>query len=211
MQQHKKVALLIESDYYEPEIFYYQHRFAEEGIELHLLTRLWEQPSMTFRGHEYHIPLECRESFETIDDEQLRTFSAVIVPSGMVADRLRYTEDIKCLPPAVTFLQRAFAERSIIKGIICHGLWLLAPVPELVKGRTVVVHNNLLGDAHNMGATYKDEDVVVDDDLVTARTGEHCHLFARTIIDLLARHPSNNGSAYDNSSEVDVHIPKHWL
>jgi protease I len=49
-----------------------------------------------------------------------------------------------------------------------------------------VVHNNLLGDAKNMGAIYVDQDVVVDGDLVTARTGGHCHLFARRIIDMLA-------------------------
>ena len=37
-----------------------------------------------------------------------------------------------------------------------------------------------------MGAVYVDQDVVVDDDLVTGRTGGHCHLFARKIIDLIA-------------------------
>ena len=36
-----------------------------------------------------------------------------------------------------------------------------------------------------MGAIYTDEDVVVDGDLVTARTGGHCHLFAHRIIELL--------------------------
>jgi protease I len=103
----------------------------------------------------------------------------------MVADRLRYTEDIEKLPPATEFLKRAFAEPGIIKGIICHGMWLAAPAPELVRGRRVVAHNNLLGDVRNMGATYIDEDVVVDGDLVTGRTGGHCHLFARKIIELL--------------------------
>ena len=49
-----------------------------------------------------------------------------------------------------------------------------------------MVHNNLLGDAKNMGAQYVNADVVVDRDLVTARTGAHCHLFARKIIDMLA-------------------------
>jgi protease I len=62
----------------------------------------------------------------------------------------------------------------------------LAPVPELVRGRNIVLHNNLLGDAKNMGARYVNEDVVVDDDLVTGRSGGHCHLFARRIIDILA-------------------------
>jgi len=182
----KKIAVLIESDFYEKEIFYYEHRFPEEGVELHFLTRLWGQPYITFKGHEEHYPFECRESFENMSDETLRSYSAIIVPSGIVSDRLRYTEDPNKIPPATEFLKRAFAEKSIIKGIICHGMWLVAPTPELVRGRRVVAHNNLLGDVKNMGAVYVDEDVVVDGDLVTARTGGHCHLFARKIIDVLS-------------------------
>ena len=60
----KKIAVLMESDYYEPEIWYYQHRFAEEGAEVHLLSRLWGNESLTFLGHEYRAPIEVRESFE---------------------------------------------------------------------------------------------------------------------------------------------------
>jgi protease I len=182
-----KIAVLIESDFYEKEIFYYEHRFPEAGLDVHFLSRLWGQPSLTFYGHEYKVPLECHESFEHMDDAMLRSYAAIIVPSAIVADRLRYTEDIAQLPPAAVFLQRAFAEKDILKGIICHGMWLVAPVPELVRGRRVVVHNNLLGDVKNMGAIYTDADVVVDGDLVTARTGGHCHLFARTIIELLTK------------------------
>ena len=181
----RKIGILIESDYYEPEIHYYQHRFAEEGAEVHLLTRLWGQPRLTFLGHEARMPLEVSESFEKITDAELATYAAVIVPSGMVSDRLRYTEDVTKLPPATEFMQRAFARPGVIKGIICHGMWLVAPTPELVRGRRVVVHNNLHGDAINMGAEYVNEDLVVDGDLVTARTGAHCHLLARQIIDML--------------------------
>lgn len=181
----KKVAVLIESDFYEKEIFYYEHRFPEEGIELHFLSRLWGQPYLTFKGHEEHYPFECHESFENMSDEELRSYSAVIVPSGIVSDRLRWTEDVSKLPPAVDFLKRAFAEPNIIKGIICHGLWLTSPAPELIRGRKLVCHNNLLGDARNYGAVYVDQDVVVDGDLVTARTGGHCHLLARQIIEMM--------------------------
>ena len=184
--QGKKIAILIESDFYEKEIFYYRLRFPEEGAEVHFLSRLWGQPTLTFKGHEYHIPFECHESFEGMDDETLRGYSALIVPSAIVADRLRYTEDIGRLPPATQLLKRAFAEKGIVKGIICHGMWLVAPLPELVRGRRVVAHNNLLGDVRNMGAIYTDQDVVVDGDLITARTGDHCHLFARAIIDAIA-------------------------
>jgi protease I len=181
----KRIAVLIESDYYEPEIWYYARRFPEEGAEVHFLTRLWGQERLTFTGHEWKVPFEVDETFEEMDDDTLRSYAAVIVPSGMVSDRLRYTEDVNKLPPATEFLRRAFNEPTVLKGIICHGMWLVAPLPELVRGRPVVAHNNLLGDVRNMGAIYTDEDVVVDRDLVTGRTGGHCHLFARRIIDLL--------------------------
>ena len=187
MLKGKKIGILIESDYYEPEIWYYKFRFAEESIDVHFLSRLWGLKSITFKGHEYHLPFECNESFENMDEATLKSYSAIIVPAGMVADRLRYTEDINKLPAAVEFLKRAFAQENIIKGIICHGLWLVALVPELVKGRKLVVHNNLLGDAKNMGAVYVDQDVVVDQDLVTARTGGHCNLFAQKIIELISK------------------------
>jgi protease I len=179
----KKIGILVESDYYEPEIWYYQHRFAEEGAEAQFLTRMWGQSSLMFQGHEWRVPFECHQSFEGRDPKE---FAAIIVPSGMVSDRLRYTEDVAKIPPATEFLRRAFSEPNVLKGIICHGMWLVAPAPELVRGRRVVVHNNLIGDAKNMGAIYTDEDVVVDGDLVTARTGRHHHLFARKIIDILS-------------------------
>ncbi len=182
----KKIGVLIESDFYEKEILHYKTCFPAAGAELHFLTRLWGQSSLTFRGHEEQMPFECTESFETIDDNGLAGYSAIIVPSGYVADRLRYTEDVRRLPPAVEFLKQAFSNKTIVKGIICHGMWLVAPAPELVRGRRAVVHNNLLGDLKNMGGMYVDEDVVVDGDLVTARTGGHCEAFAAKIIELLA-------------------------
>lgn len=186
----KKIAILLEGDYYENEIFYYKYRFPEEGAEIHFLTRLWGQDKITFYGHEYKAPMDCTESFENMSDEELKSYAAIIVPSGMVSDRLRYTEDVNKIPPATEFLKRAFAEPGILKGIICHGLWLVAPAPELVKGRPLVCHNNLIGDATAYGAIYTNEDVVVDGDLVTGRSGGHAHLFARKIIDMLSSNES---------------------
>ena len=185
----KKIGILLESDFYDPEIWYYNFRFQEEGADLHFLTRLWGQKSLTFQGHEFQTPFECHESFEDIDDNMLQSFSALIVPSAMVADRLRYTEDVNSISPAAAFLKRAFAEKSIIKGIICHGLWLASPIAEVIQGRQLTCHNNLISDAKNYGAVYLDEDIVVDGDLVTGRTGGHCNLFARRIIDLLSQAP----------------------
>ena len=195
----RTVAVLMESDYVEPELHYYQRRFAEEGARVRFLTRLWGQPSITFTGHEYRAPYTVDGDLEAVDDATLAGFDALIVPSGMVSDRLRYSEDVNEPAPAVALLRRAFAMPSVLKGIICHGMWLVSPIPETVRGRRVTCHNNLVGDVRNMGARYVDQDVVVDRDLVTGRSAMHCHLFARTLIDLIAARralaePSGNGT-----------------
>lgn len=177
-----KVGILIESDFYEPEIEYYEKCFKLAGLEVHFLTRLWGNAELTFEGHEERKKFTCNESFENVN---LKEYAAVIVPAGYVADRLRYTEDVSKLPPACEFLKKCFADKKIIKGIICHGAWLMAPIAEVLKGRRMVVHNNLLGDAKLMGINYVDEDIVVDGDLVTARTGGEHVAFAQRIISLL--------------------------
>lgn len=184
------VAILIESDFYEHEIWYYHYRFAEAGITARFVTRLWGQEAITFKGHEYHAPFECRDSFEAIDAAELASLAAVIVPSGMVSDRLRYTEDLARIPPATAFLQRAFAQPGVLKGIICHGLWLCAPAPEMIRGRRLTCHPNLLGDARAYGAQFVDQDVVVDGDLITGRTGGHAHLFAAALIERISSRPA---------------------
>ena len=182
-----KIGILIESDYYENEIFYYQFRFREAGFEPHFLTRLWGNDSITFQGHEFRAPFYCNESFEALTDKDLDEYAAVIVPAGMVSDRLRYTEDVKKIPPASEFMKKVFARKDIVKGVICHGLWLLSPVSEVVKGRKMTVHNNLVGDAKNYGVDYQDADVFVDGDLVSARTGGHCYLLAKEILKLVSK------------------------
>jgi protease I len=182
----KKIAVLLESDFCEYEIWYYKLRFPEEGAVLDFLTRLWGERSLTFRSHDHRsVEMECDKSFENMRDEELRGYAALIVPAGFVADRLRYSKVVGQLPPAVQLLKRAFGEKSVIKGFICHGLMLASRIPEVLKGRRVVCHNNLYGDVTNMGAIYVDEDVVVDGDLVTAREANSCARFATTIIDLL--------------------------
>jgi protease I len=182
----KKIIILMESDFYEPEIAYYQHRFAEEGIEIHFMTRLWGQKQLTFTGHENRFnTFQVERSFEDVSEAELSTYSALIVPSGMVADRLRYTEDLNKIPPATAFLKMAFENKSLVKGMICHSLWLAAPIRDVLKGRKLTCHNNLYHDALAYGADFQDADSYVDDDLITARTGGHCHLLAKHITNKL--------------------------
>ncbi|MFC4035622.1 DJ-1/PfpI family protein [Streptomyces polygonati] len=181
----RRVGLLMESDFVEDEISYYRRRFAEEGAEVVLLTRLWGQQSLTFTGHETRAPITVSGDLESLDYGELTRLSALVVPSGMVSDRLRYTDDLAVPAPAVDLLRRAFRMPNLVKAFSCHGLLLLSAASDLLRGRSVTCHNNLVGDVRNMGADYTDQDVVVDGDLVTGRTVEECHLLARAVIDLL--------------------------
>jgi protease I len=205
----RTIAILMESDFVEPEIAYYRRRFAEEGARVEFLTRLWGQDSLTFVGHEYHIPFTVYGDLEAVDDERLASYDALIVPSGMVSDRLRYAEKSGGVSPATELLRRAFAEPRILKGIICHGMWLVSPIPEVVRDRAVTCHNNLVSDVVHMGARYTDQDVVVNGDLVTGRSADHCHLFARTLIDLLAARGAGRDSRWWRSTVTARKVAGH--
>ncbi len=56
----KKIGILIENRFIEKEIFYYQSYFANAGFEVVLLTRLWGQPGLTFKGLEYQADISLQ-------------------------------------------------------------------------------------------------------------------------------------------------------
>lgn len=180
---NKKICVLVENRFIDYEISYYMHRFKEEGIQVDFMTRLWGQPKLTFKGMELGMELSVDKSFEDMADDALSSYSAVIMPSGYVADMLRYAEKPGELSPAVSFMKRAMANKRIIKGAICHSLWIFDPIPETIRGRKVTCHNNVIGSVNNTGAIYVDKDIVIDNDLITARTGGLFAPFARTIIE----------------------------
>jgi protease I len=182
----RRIGILMESDYVEEEVAYYRRRFAEEGAEVVLLSRLWGQDALTFTGHEMRAPLTVSGDLETLTYQELTGYAALVVPGGMVADRLRYRETPTATAPAVALMRRAFRIRHMLKAFSCHGLWLLSDATDLVRDRPVACHNNLVGDVLNMGAHYVDQDLVVDKDLITSRTVDHCHLLARAVIAHLA-------------------------
>ncbi|MDT0270317.1 DJ-1/PfpI family protein [Streptomyces sp. DSM 44915] len=189
----RRIGILMENDFVEEEISYYRRRFAEEGAEVVLLTRLWGQSHLSFNGAEFRAPVTVSDDLEALDYTQLSRFSALVVPSGQVSDRLRYSEDVEQPAPAVELMRRAFRLPNLVKAFSCHGLLLVSAAPELIRGREVTCHNNLVGDVRNMGGNYTNQDVVVDRDLVTSRTVAECHLLARSVIDLLA--PPATGAA----------------
>jgi len=97
-------------------------------------------------------------------------------------------------PPAVQFYKKAMANKRIIKGALCHGLWILTPCPEVLKGRKVICHTVVLADIVNAGATFVPNQgyVVVDNDLVTARSAANLKEYFNTIVELAIKGISRN-------------------
>ncbi len=178
----KKIGILIENRFIEKEIFYYQSYFENAGFEVVLLTRLWGQKELTFKGLEFQAEITASHSFEDLSDDDLKDYAAIIAPAGYVSDFLLYEEKPGDVSPACRFIERVMKDRTIIKGFICHSLWIAGPVKDSFAGRKVTCHNNILSHVTNAGIDYVDSDVNVDDDLITARTGGHHAPFAECIV-----------------------------
>ncbi|MFF8837361.1 type 1 glutamine amidotransferase domain-containing protein [Streptomyces sp. NPDC015130] len=109
-------------------------------------------------------------------------FDAVVVPGGTVnADRLRTDEEARRL-------LSAFAEAGKPVAAICHGPWILVDTG-LAGGRELTSYPSLRPDLENAGATWRDQEVVVDaaggHPLITSRRPKDIDAFARAIVDAL--------------------------
>ncbi|MFN6559502.1 MAG: DJ-1/PfpI family protein [Nostoc sp. ChiSLP01] len=189
----KKIAILLESEFIPEEIEAYQKRFSELQATVHLMSRLWNQPSVRFFSDEDtgNTPrtIDVNIDFQNVD---VNDYAAVIMTANYTSVRLRYFEPPTGQPisgeqvrtsPAVQFYAKAMANPKIIKGALCHGLWILTPIPELLKGRQVICHEVVLADIINAGAVYTTSPtgVVVDGDLVTGRSKHEVEPFIDAI------------------------------
>jgi protease I len=189
----KKIAVLVESEFISEEIECYQKRFSELRATVHFMSRLWNQSSVHFFSNteENQTPqfLEVQIDFQSVD---VNDYAAVIMAANYASVRLRYFEPPQGDPispeqvrtaPAVQFYAKAMANPRIVKGALCHGLWLLTPMPELLKGRRVICHEVVLADIINAGAVYQPSSsgVVVDRDLVTGRSRHEVEPFIEAI------------------------------
>lgn len=179
----KRIAVLVESQYIPGEIEAYRYGFGALGAEVHFMSRLWGNNSLTFvseveQAGQTPQTLEVGIDFQNV---ALEDYVAVIMAANYTSVRLRYFEpppgqpvsaDLTRSAPAVQFFARAMQNPRIVKGPLCHGLWILTPYPELLDGRKVICHEVVLADVLNCGAIYVPRDaqnggVVVDGDLVT--------------------------------------------
>ena len=95
-----------------------------------------------------------------IADANPNDYAIVLTAANYVACRLREIPPMGSLadaslvrsPAAVRFMVSAMMNPQIVKGALCHALWILTPVPELLNGRKVICHTVVLADVLNAGA-----------------------------------------------------------
>jgi len=190
----KKIGVLVESLYIPDEIAAYQQDFATLGAEVHLMSRLWEKPSQTFSsdpdGTDHIQKLVVSIDFQKV---RLEDYAAIIMAANYTSVRLRYfqppEEPQPQDAPAVKFFARAMSNPNIVKGALCHGLWILTPRPQLLRGRRVICHEVVMADVLNAEAilTSSPTKVVVDNDLVTGHSKNEVHTFIQVIAEQIQK------------------------
>lgn len=222
----KKIAILIEAQYIPHEIRTYQERFTRYGATVDLVSRLWGNPSL--RVYSTVEPgvvdeIEWLEATVDIDSVTPDEYAAVIVCANYTSVRLRWNEAAATSrdaaaavrsAPAPAFIRRAMANRNVVKGMPCHGLWLLTPSPDVLAGRRVTCNPVVLADVINAGADFVpapaadgwDRHIVVDDDLVTstsAHNEEVCALFVDAVTDAICARTSERPASARRPSAPD--------
>ncbi|HEY2477846.1 MAG TPA: DJ-1/PfpI family protein [Solirubrobacterales bacterium] len=81
----------------------------------------------------------------------------------------------------MSFVRDFFTEGKPV-GVICHGPWTLVEA-DVVKGRRVTSWPSLKTDLRNAGADWVDEEVVVDQGLVTSRKPDDLEAFNAKIVE----------------------------
>jgi protease I len=119
---------------------------------------------------------------QAVAEADASAFDALVLPGGVVnADHLRLDQD------AVAFA-KAFFEAQKPVAVICHGAWILIEA-DVVRDRTITSYPSLRTDLRNAGATWVDEELVVDEGLVSSRTPDDLPAFNAKTIEEIAEGP----------------------
>ena len=163
MSQHniagKKVAFLLTDGVEQVELTSPWNAVKEAGG----VPTLVAPKSGTVQGYDGTDKGETFDVDLTAAEANAADFHALVIPGGVVnADHLRADKDAQAFT-------RAFFEQHKPVASICHGPWLLIEAGVL-SGRSITSYHTLQTDLKNAGANWSDEEVVVDQGLVTSRS-----------------------------------------
>ena len=120
-----------------------------------------------------------RKVDQTVADSSVDDFDALVLPGGVAnPDALRQDT------AAVAFV-RDFVASGKPVAAICHAGWMLAEA-DVAKDRTVTSWPSLQTDLRNAGATWVDEEVVTDGNLITSRNPGDIPAFNNAVLEALA-------------------------
>jgi protease I len=174
--QDKKIAILVANEGVEQvELTSPLAALREAGAEVDLLAP--EDDAIQAFNH-----LDKGETFtpdRTVGDADPGGYDGLVLPGGVAnPDQLRTDTD------AVQFV-RAFFEAGKPIGVICHGPWTLINA-DVVDGRKLTSWPSLQTDLRNAGAEWVDEEVHVDQGLVSSRKPDDLEAFNAKIIEEFA-------------------------
>jgi len=141
------------------------------------------------QGFDHFDPASKVTVDKTVEEVSVDDYDALLIPGGVGnPDQLRGDEN------AVAFV-RDFAAAKKPMAVICHGPWMLVE-SGVVRGKKVTSWPTLETDIRNAGGEWVDEEVVVDDGLVTSRKPDDIPAFNEKMIEEFCegRHPARSAS-----------------
>ncbi len=134
------------------------------------------------QGFNHYDKADTFDVDATVEEASVDDYDALVLPGGVGnPDTLRMDEN------AVAFV-RAFFDRGKPVAAICHAPWLLIEAG-VVRDRTVTSWPSLQTDLRNAGATWVDEEVVVDGSLVVSRKPDDLPAFTRELVQVFKAQP----------------------
>jgi protease I len=174
----KKVAILATDGFEQVELTEPLRALEAEGAECDVVA----PKSGKIRGFKHAQWGDEVDVDVTLEDADPDAYDALVLPGGVMnPDKLRMN------PAAVSFVRRFFEAKKPV-GAICHGPWTLIDA-ECVEGRTMTSWPSVRTDLVNAGANWVDQEVVVDDGLVTSRKPDDLPAFNRKLIEEIAQRP----------------------
>jgi protease I len=168
----KKIALLAADMVERVELEEPRRALGEAGAEVELISL---KPGK-IRAFDHFDPASEVPVDRTVEEVDASDFDALLVPGGVGnPDQLRGDEN------AVSFV-REFFEQGKPVAAICHGPWVLVEA-DVVRGRRLTSWPTLQTDIRNAGGNWLDEEVVVDEGLVTSRKPDDIPAFNRKMIE----------------------------